>query len=240
MASSTLPVNKIDIYVCTHNRKLQTEVSLRNLKETKCDNRLIVFDDCSSEYDKPFLLQWADVVERMNVNHGIEKLRVEQFKYFMHSDAAFMYLTDNDAYHDPEWISVMMELYQVGNGVCPVTLYNANGHRASTEKDYGNYYIRETTPGVSILLDKDMVAQIVEDSRRRGGLFAARGGFDWRIGELFRNIITSKISYLEHFGHGGLHASADVYDPGDMAENPTQFLVDERIRLCQYFSENAK
>lgn len=229
-------LQKICIVVTAFDRKKQTEISLVQLKKCKgINNQLWVYNDGSREYDSEFLSRFADRVFTSG-NIGIEEQRKSQLLYFNNqNDFDFLYFTDNDVFYDPDWLSKIGDLYH--RYKVPISLYNTEGHEKYTIEEYEDCYLRGSLPGVSILLDRDMVKFLVKDIIVKGGLFARKGGFDWRIGELFGRVITSKQSYLEHYGYNGLHSKLNIN--GDWALNPTPYLESFKPSLISYF-QNAQ
>lgn len=213
---------KIWITVPTHNRKTIARICLKQLSLHKKDNFLHVSDDHSSEFDplKEFE-PWADKIERTPKKMGVQHLRCWEFREFLKQDEYdLIYMTDSDTLHDPGFINRLLQLYLKYKS--PVCLYNAKAHQRPIvrEDDRSDISIRKTMPGVSQLYDRRMVEKIVKILDVKGDPVYA---WDYRVVEyLARNTITSRTSFLQHFGgEGSIHNKTLQQD---VALNPTNYL----------------
>lgn len=229
-------MKKIYIAVTTYNRKKITELCLNQLKQVSNESDIFIYDDGSTEYDETWLKQFSDHVS-ISKNKGIEEQRLQHFKDFYNSEYEFLYLTDNDAFHDTNWEDMAILLHDKWN--VPISLYNSNCHTHFTVDDTEQFeVIREYLPGISIFLDREMVKRVLDDSNTHGGkLIAKHGGFDWRVGELYNNkVIISRTSYVDHYGYGGMHCN--LHENGDWALNPTGALFFLKKRIIDYLQYN--
>ena len=120
-----------------------------------------------------------------------------------------------------------------GNGKLPVSLYNSiftmQPRMILVYKD--GLFLKTTAPGCSMFFDRKMVQQIV----------AMLGRPDKNIDHLpwdnkvsaYLNLpwITPEISYIDHYGAGGIN---NVTYERDRAVNPTHYLYDRRSAIVQY------
>jgi hypothetical protein len=235
-----MSTDKILINVPTFNRKKIAELSLAQIYKYKTENCFVqIYNDHSTEYDNDWLTPWADEVIKHPKQLGVHHLRWHQFREFIKTDYNFLYLTDNDTLHDPDYVKRMMELYhkyKTADGrKLPVTLYNTKHHFFATIKETEDMIIRKTAPGVSMLLDRGMVETIVDWIDKNTVFDYA---WDFRIIEMLHlPWITSNISYLEHYGADGINNK--TYD-ADTAHNPSDYLKSTRPIIMDYLINNKE
>lgn len=249
--SANAALAPILIAVATCERPLVTEITLTNLRDFKGPRcALLVYDDASTRYGRPFLMRFADEVIRMPQRGGIERLRARNFRDFVTAfgDAALLYTTDNDVVHDPGFAARLRALHALGAGLAggplPVSLYRSRFHESAanvlwTDPGPNRVSLRGTAPGVSQLYDRAMAETILAGYAADPGL-ETRYGYDYHLPALLgRPFLQSDVSYLEHFARdaheaglhstnrgGGSDALADF--ERDRALEPTPWLA--RIR----------
>ena len=245
----------IMICVPVYNRKMITELALENLQKYKGDgNELWVYNDWSTEYDNDFIEPLCDRVVKLpasksvvvkNENNkngmGVASLRWQQFRDFLREDRFdYIYFTDSDAIHDPNFINILLETYnkyKLKNGdKIPICLYDTVWHSQPQNllKDGVDVYMRRYAPGISHFYSKDMVKKIVSvlDSLSEVKIY----GWDYQTSDYLKlPFITTKISYVEHFGavKESMHTPQGQWDR-DRANNPTQYLQDNRNSIISY------
>lgn len=237
-------MKKILIAVATHNRKRVTELSLRNLASAALNADIVVWDDCSTEYSVEWLRGLVPNVVQSKQHCGIHALRGIQLWHFLRETTyQRIYLTDTDVIHDPHWQVVAEELLQRHKN--PVCLFNTMCHARPMEPRLPGPTLaheRTTCPGVSVYLSREMVECIADriSVDNPGGSF---GNWDFELMDHFvkkgYRFTHSMISYLEHFGAGGMH-NADYF--ADTAVLPTHHLKNARDLILPYLissSENA-
>jgi hypothetical protein len=227
------------IVVSAFNRKKITRLSLaqtKRYKETYC--HLQLYNDHSTEYDNSFLEPLADEVIILPEKMGIHDLRYYQLRNFLETDFDFMYMTDNDIIHDPQYIKVLETLYNIGDCKLPVCLYNSPYHSDDKTVLYNKrgIMIKKTAPGVSMFLDRKMVEKIVNALNKIGNDHDMYGWDYMVIAYLGLPWISPEISFLEHYGGGGLH---NIDFEIDRAINPTQYLKDRRNDIIKYLTEDV-
>ncbi len=162
---------RILIVVSAYNRKKITALALRQIRRFMTpDCRLHVYNDHSSEYDSSFLSFYADDVTRLPEKMGIDKLRWFQLRAFLETDFEYLYLTDNDVIHDPDYLTVFDRLYEMEKRRMPVSLFH-NIFMLQTRLllYYRNgIFIKTSAPGASMFLDRKMVETVVSVSRGMG------------------------------------------------------------------------
>ncbi|MFV2015307.1 MAG: hypothetical protein ACC656_07765, partial [Candidatus Heimdallarchaeota archaeon] len=127
---------------------------------------------------------------------------------------------DSDAMHDPNYINRLLELYDKTKA--PICLYNTKWHKPSTIKEDKalDFYWRRTMPGISQMYDRKMVSKIVYRLKQVGDPVYA---WDYRVVEyLNQHIVTSKTSYVQHFGGPGSIHNTTLEK--DIALEPTNYL----------------
>ena len=228
------------IVVDAYNRGKITHLSLaqtQRYKSAKC--YLQVYNDHSTEYDNLFLSPYADEVIQLPNKMGSHNLRKYQFKQFLETDFDFLYMVDSDVIHDPKFETVLRVLYEIGDRKLPICLYNSNEHAHETNIVYckNGISLRKTAPGISLFFNRKMVEKIVsildrvDDDHNRYNL-------DYRaIAYLGLPCITPEISFLEHYGGGGIHNSD--YEK-DRAITPTEYLQYRRKAILDYLTQDIE
>lgn len=126
MNSQEQSTKQILIVVSAFNRKKITALSLAQTMRYKTSYcHLQVYNDHSTEYDNAFLANYADEVIQLPDKMGINKLRWYQFRKFLETDFEFLYLTDSDVIHDPQYMFMLEMLYEKGKGSLPISLFNS-------------------------------------------------------------------------------------------------------------------
>lgn len=233
-------VARIYIAIPCHNRKSIIERCIPTIAETKTSaDYLELWADGCTEYDSTFLTQWADRVNAIGPDaKGIEMQRRAHFQTFMDLPGSYshMYLTDSDAPHDPNWRSQALGLQEENDGA-PVCLYNTKEHanmKGNTLEDdiTKNVIWRYYAPGISYFLTRAHVEKIaafgIKDLRN----------WDWDVPRILgHRMAVSRVSYVEHIGHGGIHHPSSVgFEGGDRALNPTPWLVAKRAEIVEELS----
>jgi tetratricopeptide (TPR) repeat protein len=228
---------KILIAVPVYNRKKITALSLEQTNCYKSDNcYLYVYNDHSTEYDNNFLAPYADEVTLLPNKLGVHKLRLHQLKAFLETGYDFLYLTDSDVMHDPEYIHMLEYLYKKGNKKLPVSLFNSVFTLQTNMILYykQGFFLKTTAPGNSMFYDRSMVEKIVMESDREKSTFDHIPWDNKAVACLGLPWITPEISYLEHFGSGGMNN--DSYER-DRAVNPTDYLRQKRDLILKYLGD---
>ncbi len=236
------------IVVPVFNRKKITELSLYQTNRYKGDgNKLVVYNDHSTEYDNEFLSEYCDEVITMPKKMGVQHLRWHHLRSFLNQDEyQYLYLTDSDVIHDPQYITKLKEYYgkyMLNDGKkMPVCLYNTIYHmnQGNTLSENGIILLRKTAPGVSMFFNKEMVKQIVNSLDNLGK--DPDYGWDYFPNQFLKiPYITSNTSYLEHFGANGLHSyEGRAGMDKDRAINPTEYLQAIRETVINYILFNGE
>lgn len=219
---------KIWITVSTFNRKKITEIVLKQLVEFKKDSFIHVSDDYSNEYSVEWLKSLnVDKVEQPPEKYGIDKIRAWELKKFLETDFDLIYFTDNDAYHDPQYIEVLKDTYNRFKK--PVSLYNTIFHNNNEGLLENNFVLRKTMAGISQLYDRKTVEKIIFNLSKQFPNGA--GMWDYIFVEMSESkVVTPIISYLEHYGANGMHSGPNDYER-DRAHNPTKYLIEKREEI---------
>jgi tetratricopeptide (TPR) repeat protein len=236
-SSETRGRKKFLIVVSAFNRKKITALSLDQTRRYKTDYcRLQVYNDHSSDYDNTFLAGYADEVIRLPDKMGIDNLRWYQFRKFLETDYDFLYMTDNDVIHDPEYPAMLEKLYAMGKGELPVSLLNNISMLQPRLILYyeDGVFLKTSAPGASMFFDRRMVEKIISVSNKIGNKLDYLAWDNKAVACLGLPWITPEMSYLEHFGAGGI--SSDNYER-ERAINPTEYLQIRREPILQYLTE---
>jgi tetratricopeptide (TPR) repeat protein len=238
MSSEKQNTQKILIVVSAFNRKKVTALSLGQTKRYKTAScSLHVYNDHSTEYDNSFLTDYADEVIQLPDKMGIDKLRWYQFRKFLKTDYDFLYLTDSDVIHDPHYVFMLEMLYEKGKRKLPVSLFNSiftfQPRMILYHKD--GVLLKTTAPGTSMFYDRQMVEKILSASEQIGNIFDYLPWDNRAVVFLGLPWVTSKLSYLEHFGAYGMHN--DNFER-DRAINPTEYLQKKREIVIDYLMQD--
>ncbi|MFZ5906225.1 MAG: tetratricopeptide repeat protein [Nitrospirota bacterium] len=226
---------RILLAVPVFNRKNITRLCLAQLKRYKSAScYLEVYNDHSTEYDNSFLMQYADEVIQLPDKMGIDRLRWFQMRKFLATDYELLYLTDNDALHDPCYLAVLEMLYRMGNARFPVCLFNSifHMHPETVLCCSDEILMKKTASGISMLFDRNMVEKILSVSDTPGGGFEHIYPWDRRaMACLGLPWITPAMSYVEHYGASGVNN--DNYEK-DRAIFATPYLRERRDAVLRY------
>lgn len=209
---------KILIALATFNRPIITDLCLKNLQVVRNDlTKVVIYDDHSEAYSEEYLNQYADEVIRFKARGGIERSRARAFRDFLinYSQYDLLYLTDNDAIHDPAFTQVLRDAFawqnQFPEEINPVGLFNSVFHREKIIAESEEFFLSETCPGISMCYTRDMVSSIVEYLDQ---FPAEESSYGWDMNwprVLGRPFLLPKISYVEHFARdrfeGGMHSN---------------------------------
>lgn len=226
--------SEILVVVTTYNRPKITELALRNLSASSLKAGLWILDDHSTEYDLDFLraaAPHAERVERREKKVGIDHQRFLCQLEAFETDYKYIYHTDNDAFHDPDWIARLCQIHTAFKNV-PICLYNTVFHIKNTMKIVEELAValRKFCPGISFFYPQSLLQPSA--SRIKQLLTSPlTTNWDFYFGTfLGKPTATSLMSYVEHFGAGGIHNSD--YDR-DRAFSPTPYLLTERQKIIE-------
>jgi hypothetical protein len=148
-------------------------------------------------------------------------------------------MTDNDAIHDPHYITVLEVLYEIGKRELPVCLFNSIFHVHPRNVLYYNdeIILKKTAPGISMLFDRKMVTKIIAALDKANDQLNHLPWDDKVVAYLELPWITPEISYLEHYGAHGINN--DNYER-DRAIFVTPYLRDRRDSILKYLIQDAK
>jgi hypothetical protein len=140
----------------------------------------------------------------------------------------YLYMVDSDGYHDPHFfyrIHEIMNLYEQWGTIC---LYNAKFHSPKRERPEGSpidfqTVVRGMSAGISMFFRmssfRNNPTKIqVPDGRGWDGFYSREIAL--------RKVVTSLVSYVEHFGKWGFHNKGSF--DRDKALNPTLYLSEIR------------
>jgi len=232
-----------------YNRKETVKHCVGATNRYKLGAKVYIHDDGSDEYDVEWLSQFGDRVFRhprseggrkgvKNIRSNITKsvlgefepdIFLEWIKQDYGTDGPeYLYHVDSDGYHAPHFfyrIHEIMNLYPNWGVIC---LYNAKFHsprRNKSENNVINYHtvVRGMSAGISMFFR-------VESFRKNPKYVQVPDGRGWdgfysqTIGN--RRVVTSLVSYVEHFGKWGFHNKGSF--DRDRALNPTSYLASIR------------
>jgi len=216
----------------TFNRKEVTEICLDQINKTKFGSTLVVYDDCSDDFDVGFLKRVSKdaIVKRMDRPTGVGGVRSEIHNEFK-KEFRFIYHTDNDAYHDPNWMYRLHELYT--RYKLPTGLFTL-GKRHHIIKEMGGESVNRMCQGVSFFYDFGSLEGIKYNKKVDP---RTSPGWDNMTSRVLKRFIVSGVSYLEHFGANGL-TTREYSD--NRAYNPTMWLQNMRDSVIESLHDQGK
>ncbi len=212
----------------TFDRKGTVEACIGATNQHKMNAKMYIHDDGSTQYDEEWLQQFGDRVFRHEHGHGgrrgvkdlrsnIVKSLLGDFKPkvfnpwlkedFGSEGPTYLYMVDSDGYHDPHFFYRIHELAELYPKWGTITLYNAKFHSPKHNRAEGNVIdyntsVRGMSGGISMFFRlqsfRDNPTKIQVPDRRGWDGFYSR--------EIAgRKVVTSLVSYVEHFGKWGFH-----------------------------------
>lgn len=235
---------KIRIDVPCYNRKKITELVLHQFNRTKGENDEIrIYNDNSEEYDNAWLSQYGtpktyEMPPHQDRWRNIHVIRSKAFKEFLYEDFDFLYLTDNDAFHDPHWREELLQCYKETELPCSayVSSFMYNNYSSYRAQLVNNRFrlMNNTGGGISIFLHKTQVRRICE----RLGHLDFWDMWDCMTWQYVNNrYVLTQNSYLDHFGKGGLHHQS--WDQ-ERAISPTPYLQTVRPAIIDYLENKIE
>jgi glycosyltransferase involved in cell wall biosynthesis len=199
----------LTIILSVYNRPNYTRRALSSLLENTKNNILIV-DDLSKELNwKRTLNMIKDFpnVEyiKMSQNWGIDQL-IKLYPTFC--DTKYIYITENDMLISSkidEEISRMLRIIEKNRKIIG-TFYNSEYHNELGDFQDGNYVIKESTGGTSILIERELFARFIDYLQKKPKYPSWDWAFSNFIKEKDLTLISTKDSYAQHIGTWGLHA----------------------------------
>ena len=219
------------VNVCSYNRLVISRMALHSLWSGRGERDVVqVYDDHSTEYAPANLAPFCDNIAQEPTKFSLNALRHLQLTRFLESGHEFLYLSDNDAIHDTRYRAMLLGMYgKYGKAVC---LYNSFFHSAPALElaDLGDALLRKICPGISVFLDRAMVERVLAHVGRRFTY-----AWDYELSEVLEEgVVTTKTSYVEHYGKGGVH-NADY--ERDRAQNPCEGLAKLRPVLLRMLEQ---
>jgi len=229
--------DRITVCIPTYNRRAVAEQCIPTVRAGMEEGDvLMVYDDGSSPDEKPW---HSEAIMRAASGFiptepiGIDAQRRNHILEFVAGHAIhgrdWLYLTDCDAFHDPDWRRAALTLYRnYGKLTC---LYRTQTHANYVNNIYRDHpgesvIWQRFAPGVSYLLS-------IADCRILAAHMPAKIAWDWWVpGALGHKCAVSRVSYCDHIGYGGMH---DRNEPGcasnERATNATEWLVKKRVEI---------
>jgi hypothetical protein len=234
---------KILIEVQTYNRKPITEIVLQQIVKYKNSADLRIVNDFSTEYDNEWLKQFTDNVVQWEKKLSINNLKWRTFNNFLNSDYTHLYMCDNDAYHDPNFIQELKFLSQYN---LPVTLYRSSFIHSfgSGVHQYVNKFPyfslkKGLFGGISVLLNREHISKILTNlpSEEEWLKACTKEAWDSKIQRMISPemyYIIPNESYVEHFGWKGQNHTEKN---SDIALNPTVYIKENSPEIWKKLDE---
>ena len=245
----------------TFDRKGTVKACVGATNQHKMNAKMYIHDDGSTQYDEEWLQQFGDRVFRhkhgFGGKRGVKDLRSnivksllgnfkpEVFKPWLKEDfgeegPTYLYMMDSDGYHDPHFfyrIHEIMELYPKWGTIC---LYNARFHSPKHNRPEGNVIDYDTVVrGMSAGISMFFRLQSFRDNPGKVQVPDRRGWDGFYSREIAgRKVVTSLISYVEHFGKWGFHNKGSF--DRDRAMCPTAYLTSIRDATVEQIEEVHK
>lgn len=232
---------KIRIDVPCFNRKKITELCLMQLnkhKNSSIETEIRIYNDNSTEYDNEWLSQWGTVVNYKMPEQqrwlNIHTIRYKAYLDFLEEDFDYLYMTDNDAIHDPQYLNNLLNLHKITK--LPVCGYKSKfmqnyskKYKMQIQRKEPHHVILDTNGGISIFVSKAQVKKIMTNYDTNTKQWDC---LTWH--KLHNKYALSKFSHLDHYGKGGLHNRDWNFD---YAINPTPYLKALREPIIEYLED---
>ena len=219
---------KTVICPATFNRKGTVEACLEATNLAKLGAKMYIHDDGSKEYDEEWLGQFGDRVFRhphgVGGRTGVKNLRSNMvksllgdfepkvFQPWLEEDfgpegPTYLYMVDSDGYHDPHFLYRIHEIMALGKNWGSICLYNAKFHQPRHGRADKNVIDRDTVlRSVGAGISQFFRLQSFRDKPDKVQVPDRRGWDGFYCREIAgRKVVTSVISYVEHFGKWGFH-----------------------------------
>jgi len=235
---------RIYIAIPCHGRKNIAELCIPTVKRGMAeeDHLACFFDDMDDGFDTNFITTLGCkslCVDRQPI--GIERQRARHFRLFSgFPEFTHLYLTDSDALHDPDWRNHALQLQEKYNGA-PICLYNTDAHvrlvgNAIEDDPQSDVIWRRVAPGISYLLTRKQAEKVASALPH----LPDHWHWDWTVPAILgHRMAVSRVSYVDHIGHGGMHHPKEAgLEGGDVALNPTWWLMEKRREVISLLKEN--
>ncbi len=199
--------------ICTYNRKEILQRSISSLKNVDCLDSvdIIIFDDCSTEYDEKYLRDLIPFVSQIIVqprNFGADKNTSDMYEFFCTSEYDWLFNADSDLIYSKDIVNKINEYKDTCNGF--MTFFNCINHRDVGEKS--GFVLKDEVGAAGCLLNKDIVKFILDKIKYR------TTGFDVNFSRLLiqsgHDLICTKQSYVQHIGVVGFNSRNIKFDYG--------------------------
>ena len=205
---------KITFGICTYNRKKIVEKSAASLKKIKgIENiKIVVFDDCSDEYDVNFLRSIFPIsakIIRQEKNNGADKNTSIMYEYFLKSDDEWLFNADSDLIYRTDILDAIKYYMNKSHGF--MSFFNSINHRTIGRN--GCFVKKDSVGAAGCLLNRDVVKIILENIKYRNI------GFDVGFSKLLRSkgyyLNTTEKSFVQHIGVSGYNSRDINFDYGE-------------------------
>jgi hypothetical protein len=205
--------NKLLICIPVYNRFITSSLCIPSVATTRGSAILHVYNDVSVLPIPGKIDQHSDQVINLTERHGSTRIHHKIMADFAASKFDFLYLTESDCFHDPDWLKALESWYGLHHR--PITLYRENNKcgLGSRHQFRDGVTFTSKPPGKSVFMTKLMVQAIFDKPLGRHWEHSVRNTID--------SFCTPEVSLIEHYGAGGLHNSN--YE-SDRAVNPSNFL----------------
>ena len=205
---------KISFGICTYNRKGILEKSVQSLKNIKgIENvHLIVFDDCSDEYNMDYLksiFPSSAQINRQERNEGADKNTSLLYEKFLESDDEWLFTADSDLIYRSDLLDAIMFYKDKSNGF--MSFFNCISHKIVGKNKW--FVFKASVGAAGCLIRRDVVKIILDNIQHRDI------GFDVGFSKLLRKkgfmLNATKKSYVQHIGVSGFNSRDINFDYGE-------------------------
>ena len=196
-------MKKILLGITTFNRKEIVEKMAQSLRVANKGNcKTIVFDDCSSEFDKEWLSKLFTGAEIfINTENRCADMNLYSiYDYFLKTDADIFFTLDSDLIFHPNFVKIGLDLIEKTDGI--LSLYNSFKHSSygSILCNEEKILLKKHVGAAGVIFTRDVLKKIIENvppSRR----------FDWDWSAFLEvndiRIMVTDVSYIQHIGFFG-------------------------------------
>ncbi|MDR2395710.1 MAG: glycosyltransferase family 2 protein [Endomicrobium sp.] len=203
---------KLMIAVPVYNRKKYLNTIVKSLKECDCINEasIIVFNDCSTEFDETYLKQ---IFKELNANvvTRLRNLRADRNNYkimldFLNTNNDVLFICDSDLLLRPDTLKFIQSDFERTDGF--LSVYNSDFHR-DVYFD-GEFVYKQDVGFAGICLSRDLVKSFVLKQKE------TPRSMDFKLSSFLIKkgirLMVPKNSYVQHIGFDGQNCNNKSVD----------------------------
>lgn len=200
---------KLLIGICTYNRKQIIEYTAKSLSEVKGIEKakIIIYDDCSDEYDIEFLKKiypMASKIVRNEKRLGADYNTEQMYRDFCKSQENYLFNADSDLLFNSNVIDIIEENIRATekiNSKIIFSVFNTPNHKIIKKIDE-NLYQKESIGAAGAVLSKQAVKTFIETIPKQYSckITSIDHFFCSKLKQDDYKILCTQNSYVQHIG----------------------------------------